>query len=242
MVSRIVALAAFALVLAACAERPTERQARPSEAPLTVSNSPVTETAADAARVVCGADAVTIGTPVVRPQRDGVHLLVENPGRAWGVELHHESSPSGSAAGFKLSGGTTPYISAVSPGQVTVACVPTARSFYDEDGVLVGTLTIVDPDALYVPWDLACGFGEQFRMELPASPGEDPVSVLRRVPGVLPSDEVKRPKYPDSPRYYPMEFIVLRDGQAVARVMGPYYDEAWHVLINFCPASGISKR
>lgn len=99
---------------------------------------------------------------------------------------------------------------------------------------------IIDPDGLYVRWDLACGFGEQFRMKIAASKDEDPAAVFRRVPGITPSDEFKTPKYPDSPQYWPT-FIVFRDGQVVARIMGPSDGSGWDLRVNACPGSGIQK-
>jgi hypothetical protein len=197
--------------------------------------------AASVAHVVCGKDAVSLQDPVVQAQQDGVHLIVENPGGAWGIDLHQDSWAYGTGEGFKLSDGMTPDTSAMGPGTVTVACVPTARSSYYDPGVPAATLTIVDPAGLYVPWELVCGFGDQFRMTIAASEEEDPVSVVQRIPGVLSTDIFKRPNYPDSPRYGPMEFIVLRDGQGLARVMGHYDGGEWLLIVNACPGSGIQR-
>jgi hypothetical protein len=192
------------------------------------------------ARIVCEPDGVRLQDRAVRAQRDGVHISVTNPGDAWGVELHHASSADGAAAGFELSDATTDYTSAVAPGEVAVACVPTSRSFYDDPGMPTATLTVLDPEGLYVPWTLACGFGDQFRHEIEADADEDPLSVVRRVPGVLPTDEVERPKYPGSARYSPIESVVVRDGEAIVRVMGPYVEGSWHLLINACPGTGVA--
>lgn len=232
--------AALLFVLAGCAQAQTPRAGQPDTSASAI-GSLMDESPADVAHVECELDAVTVKDQVVRAQRDGVHLLVENPGGAWGVELRHDSWAYGTSEGFKLSDNPTPGTSAMAPGTVTIACVPTARSSYSDPGVPTATLTILDPDGLYVPWELACGFGEQFRMDVAAGEGEDPASVLRRVPGVMPSDDLERPKYPDSPRYWPMEFIVVRDGLGLARVMGPYYDGAWHLIVNACPDSGIHR-
>jgi hypothetical protein len=64
------------------------------------------------------------------------------------------------------------------PGRVTVACLPTGDSSYYDPGVPTATFVIIDPDGLYVRWDLACGFGEQFRMKIAASKDEDPAAVV----------------------------------------------------------------
>jgi len=242
MLSRTVTFSAVLIVLVGCAqERTTWTQAGQSQASASAGSSLTDDSAADVAHVVCEKDAVSVKDQVVRGRRDGVHLLVENPGGAWGVDLHHESWAYGTGEGFKLSDEATPDTSAMGPGTVTVACGPTAHSSYYDSGVPTATLTIVDPAGLYVPWELACGFGDQFRMTIAAGEEEDPVPVVRRVPGVMSTDDLKRPKYPDSPRYGPMEFIVFRDGQGLARFMGSYYDGEWHLLINACPGSGIHK-
>lgn len=231
---------ALLIVLVGCAQEETPEASQPN-AFASAPGSILDEAPADVAHVVCEKDAVGLRGQVVRAQRDGVHLLVGNPGGAWGVELHHDSWAHGTGEGFKLSDEPTPDTSGMGPGRVTVACVPTARSSYYDPGVPRATLTIVDPEGLYVPWELACGFGEQFRMEIAAGEDVDPASVVRRVPGVTSSDELERPNYPDSPRYWPVEFIVVRDGQGLARVMGPYHEGEWHLIVNACAGSGIHR-
>jgi hypothetical protein len=191
------------------------------------------------ARVVCEKDGVLVKDPVVRAERDGVHLTIENPGGAWGIDLHHESWAWGSGEGFKLSEGSTPDLSAMGPGRVTIACTPTARSSYYDAGVPTATLTVVDPNGLYVPWQLVCGLGDQFRLTIDAGANEDAISIARRVPGVTSTDDLQSPNYPGSPRYYPTEFIVLRDGSAVARILGPCVDGECELIVNACPGSEI---
>jgi hypothetical protein len=240
MVTQTVSISAALILLIGCARAGTPTAAQQQTQP---GASAVDGSAADVARIVCEKDAVVLRDDTVRAQLDGVHLLVENPGGAWGIDLHHEIWDYGTGEGFKLSDDATPDTSGMGPGTVTVACVPTARSSYYDTGVPRATLTIVDPDGLYVPGELECGFGEQFRLTISGSQDEQPTSVVRRVPGVLPSDEFERPNYPDSPLYWPVEFIVERDGQAVARAMGPYDvdDGSWHLIVNACRGSGIHE-
>jgi hypothetical protein len=237
-----VTLCAALIMLAGCAqERTPTTQAGQPAADASTTGSLATDPPADVAHVVCEKGTVSVQDQVVRAQRDGVHIVVENPAGAWGIDLHHTSWADGTGEGFKLSDTVTPDTSAMGPGSVTIACVPTARSSYHDAGVPTATLTIVDPAGLYVPWELECGFGEQFRMTLAADEEEDPRSVAGRVPGVLSTDDFEPPNYPDSPRYGPMEFIVLREGQGLARIMGSYRDGAWNLLINACPGSGIHR-
>jgi hypothetical protein len=42
------------------------------------------------------------------------------------------------------------------------------------------------------------------------------------------------------PLHWPT-FIVFRDGQAIARIGGPWIEEEWRLLVNACPGSGIEK-
>ncbi len=241
MLSRIISVMAVLVTLAGCTEARTapsqggNESQRSPEASLLGDGSP-----ADVAQVVCERGAVRLENPVVRAHRDGVHFLIENPGGAWGVDLHQESWADGTAEGIELKDEVTPDTSAMGPGTMTVACLPTSHSSYNDPSVPTATLTIVDPDGLYVPWDLACAFGEQFRMKIAASKDEDPAAVFRRVPGARSSDEFKTPNYPDSPQYWPT-FIVFRDGQAVARIMGPYDGSEWDLIVNACLGSGITK-
>ncbi len=242
MLSRIVALSAALIALAGCAEAPAEqaRSTSAAERAADARNNATDESAADFAQVVCQKEGVHLRDPVVRTHRDGVRYLIENPGGAWGVELHHETWAHGTGEGFELRDDVTPNTSAMAPGNVTVACLPTSHSSYYDTGVPTATLTIVDPEGLYVPWDLACGFGDQFRMKIDAGKDEDPTEVFRRVPGVRPADEFKTPKYPESPQYWPT-VMVFRAGVPVARLMAPGTGSEWELLINSCPDSGITK-
>jgi len=248
MKSTILALLVGTVVATGCANtgpRAGDEAARSGDSVASDPSPRGDASAADVARVVCEKHRAILQDPVVRAQRDGVHVAVENDG-VWGFEFRSTSDPHTASNSGRIGSGTTRLTAALGPGDVLVACLRArdpdvqGNQYHDEDAP-TATLTVVDPDGLFVPWDLSCGFGEQFRMDITAGEDENPASVLRRVPGVLPADEVKRPKYPDSPRYYAMEFVVFRDGQAVARVMGPYYEGTWHLLINACPGSGIHK-
>ncbi len=77
-------------------------------------------------------------------------------------------------------------------------------------------------------------------MKIAANPDENPAAVFRRVPGVRPSDEFKKPNYPESPEYWPT-LIVFRDGEEVARIGAPVMGSEWELLVNACPGSGIEK-
>lgn len=155
-----------------------------------------------------------------------------------GVDVPPGVLEYGQAEGVTFQDDVTNDTSAMPPGSVTVACLPTRHDSYDDPEVATASITIVDPDGLYVPWNLSCGFGEQSRIAISASEGSDPTEAFRRVPGVRPSDEFRTPNYPNSPQYSPTS-NVYRDGTAVARIMGPWIEAEWKLLVNACPGSGI---
>jgi len=246
MLSRMATLSAVMIVLAGCADTPTGRAGSTGAPGRAKASSPATDgSAADVAHVVCEKDAVRLESPVVRAHRDGVRFLIENRGDVWGFELRHVTDPNIAWNSGPIGPGTTRLTDAAGPGEVLVACLrardPDAQGDgYHDDNAPTARLTIVDPDGLYVPWEPACGFGEQFRMKIDATEDEEPAEVFRRVPGVRRSDDFRTPKYPESPQYWPT-VMVFRDGAAVARLMAPRIGGEWELLINSCPGSEITK-
>jgi hypothetical protein len=240
LLSRTVVLSAVLLVLVGCADPPPTRPRNGAET--SVAASAADEPAADVARIVCSEDTVLVETPMVRAQRDGVHLAFDNPEHLWGFELRHESAPHGSSVGGAFQGRSDTTTFSLRPGEWTVACLRASDSAYYDPEAATALLTVVDPNSLYVPWDLSCGFGEQFRMKVAVAEDEKAEGVFRRVSGVRPTDEFRKPNYPDSPQYGPT-VIVFRDGVAVARIMS--FDFGTHpeasLLVNACPGSGITK-
>lgn len=239
--SRPVMMSALLIVLVGCASsragstEPLVDLRRSSGVGMVEEESP-----ADAAHVVCERDAVRLDTPVVRALADGVRVVFENPGSAWGFEFHPHLFDYYQGMGDKLGDGVSESTWTIPPGEVTVACVPTARSRYYDPEAKTAILTVVDPDGLFVPWDLICGFGEQFRFRIQSSENEDPAELFRRVPGVRQSDELSKPGYPRSPLHWPT-FMVFRAGDTVARIGGPWIEGEWQLFVNACPGSGIEK-
>ncbi|MGH2591421.1 MAG: hypothetical protein ACRDGW_11585 [Actinomycetota bacterium] len=232
----------FLIVLVGCATSPSGSAQHLVDSRMSSGVDMVEEVAAaDAAHIVCERDAVRVETPVVRAHEEGVDVVFENPGGAWGFEFHPHSYDYYQGMGAKLGEGVSESTWTIPPGELTVACVPTARSRYYEPEAKTAIVTVVDPDGLFVPWDLICGFGEQFPFRIESSGNEDPAEVFRRVPGVRESDELSKPGYPRSPLHWPT-FIVFRGGEAVARIGGPWIDGEWKLLVNACPGSGIEKH
>jgi Tol biopolymer transport system component len=229
------------LVDGALAVPPDGRSA--SLAPTSTAVTPAPDAAAvDTASVLCTKDGIQLDTPVVWAQPDGVHFLVRNEGPWWGAELHHASWNFGTSSSLAhFEGGPVNAVSAIAPGSVTVACLPSAHSDYADPTAATATLTIVDPDGLYVPWDLACGSGTQSRPTVVAGPHADPADVYRRIPGVRSTDEFRQPKYPGSDQYSRADRVLLRDGAVVARFLfGGDRGGEWSLLVNSCPGTGIA--
>ena len=202
-----------------------------------------TITAPEVARVVCAGDAIRLDTPVVRARRDGVHFVFENRGQSSGAELHHETWADGTAEGIAQfhDDPIVTATSAIAPGRVTVACVHAPKANYADQDAATTTLTVVDPEGLYVPWDLVCGFGAQSRVTVQAGRDTDPEKAYQVLPGVRASDEFKQPKYPGSAQYSAADRVLLRDGAVIARFLGGGgVGGEWDLLVNACPGSGIA--
>lgn len=240
MARRSLGLCAWLIMLVGCASSlPVSTQPAGDPGSASATSAVVEQPPADVARVVCARDAVRLDTHVVRAHANGVSFVFENPGNAWGFEFHPLSFEHGQSQGGRLQGDTMEQLSTLPPGEVTVACLPDARSSYSDPDAMTATFTVVDPDRSYVPWDLVCGWGEHFRITIAGDENEDPAEVFRRVPGVSPSDEFAKPLYPESPLRWPT-FIVFRDGEAVAWIGGPGIGESWELFVNACPGSGIT--
>ena len=201
-----------------------------------------TITAPEVARVVCASDGIRLDTPMVRAQQDGVRFVFEGRGKWWGAELHHQTWADGTAeniAQFQDDPMIT-ATSAIAPGRITVACLQAPDSGYADVDTATTTLTVVDPEGLYVPWDLVCGFGTQSRVTVQAGRDTDPEKAYRQVGGVRASDEFKQPKYPGSAQYSAADRVLLRDGAVIARFLGGGgVGGEWDLLVNACPGTGI---
>jgi hypothetical protein len=237
--SNLLVVAPLAVALVGCA-RPTVGTSAEPQTSSTVGIAE-SEAPADAAHIVCAREAAQSDTPVVRAHLDGVRVVISNPGDAWGYEFHPVAYEYGQAMGGDFPrGGDVDSPWTIPPGEVIVACLPDARSTYFDPEVPTASFTVVDPDGLFVPWDLACGAGEQFRIRVEGSSDEDPAQVFRRVPGVLPSDDLRKPGYLGTPLHWPT-LNVFREGEAIARIGAPRIGEEWELLVDACPGSGIER-
>ena len=118
------------------------------------------------------------------------------------------------------------------PGPVDVACGSKLV-----DGV-VAHATVMDPDALWVPFEPACADGSTDSMTDTVSLTFDdphPAATIRAtVAGLRPTDQIIHSGYPSTANKIPT-FSVLRDDAVVARV---YQLRQLHVVT--CSESGIA--
>jgi hypothetical protein len=147
----------------------------------------------------------------VRPQLDGVHVLVKNTsGRdllfQW--ELGGDNAPEGERE----------LVLPVPPGVSEIRCQDPAEDAGAPDGYV--ELEVVDPDGIYVSTELECGSKQRvgwindFIMGATGDP--DPVASAReRLQGLEPDDLVEAAGYPEAQT---PQVRVVRDGKVVAVV------------------------
>lgn len=110
-------------------------------------SSPESQAAPDVARIECEVNGAQVLTPVVRPQRDGVHLIVRNDS---GMELGFSAlDADGGGRGSSAPAGSATYIWPLAPGTLFVKCtddqvdpseVPGAElAVEDDSGIWIST-------------------------------------------------------------------------------------------------------
>jgi hypothetical protein len=183
----------------------------------------------DIARIVCAEHAVRVLTPEVRPQVDGVHIAVDNRSSAVALDLHHTEWERGDGVGGDVGRRSGERGYSIEPGELLIACERPNSSYVDSPPA---TLTIVDPAGLWIPTEPTCAEPRRFRIA-----GREPLTpdVARRVlDGLLPSDEIVQPGYPQTPWMLPL-LVVRRDGVVIASLT-PLRD----LNVEVCPDSGIT--
>jgi len=200
----------------------------------------------DVAEVICDDSGTRTTTPVVRPQRDGIHVIFRNLGGfgQFFFPTPAESSSSDLGHGGPLERGrATEATTFNGPGTFLAGCLRHGQSSYSE-GIRFARIMTVDPEGLFTPDTPDCEPGKRGIYRRMGS--ADLAAVVRTVPGVLPTDQVLRPGYPDQgwmvePR------IVIRDDRAVALItlFGPLSESPpptsveWKLWVDACPDSGI---
>lgn len=170
--------------------------------------------------LVCAEGGNRVTTDVVRPQPDGVHVVVNNrlnfdPGFAY-------RAPAGGGGGDNAPPGKSRFVLDVPPGPLQVTCYP--KDLNEEPRYI--SVVVEDPEGLYADAELDwCSIVSSSAQNRETPEGDpDPAAVAREQLefGMQDGDELRRAGYPDS--RVPV-FVVIRDGAVVAKTevqRGPF--------------------
>lgn len=200
------------------------------------------------AQIVCTEAGAVVLTPRVRAREDGIHLRFHNPWRV--PKAFNLLAEDGGNEGGRLRYGRDGNVSTFAPGLLYVACLDRLNdAVYDTRDESYASFTIVDPDGLWTDPTLECGEGRRRRVivtdeRLPANPDRLPdmeALIREHVPGVVSSDVLERPLYPESMFIFETRTVV-RDGRRIATLMLVREEPYWAILPRACPRSGIAER
>lgn len=172
--------------------------------------------APDVARLTCDGTRTTLETERVRPQADGVHILVTNTAE---LSLSLELRDLG---GDNAPVGKHEVVWPIAPGSLELRCLDPVLSAIPSGGY--ARLEIVDPDGLYVSTELECATDERvgwfYDYGTDATGDPDPVAAtLDGSEAIRETDSVELAGYPDAEI---QQVRVVRGGGVVAvfRLMG----------------------
>jgi hypothetical protein len=203
---RVAGLLTCLLLLGACGEPGTRsRGDRPEK--VSAASAP------DELVLTCAAaDGQKVDSEFVRPQSDGVHVVVDNqrdydPGFAFRF-------PTGGGGGDNAPPGRTTFVLDTGPGVLEVACYPKDQN--EEPQYM--TAAVVDPEGLYTQQELECTGGAVsgsagYVKEPEGNPDASAAAREQLEFGLAEGDELRRAGYPDSKE--PV-FVVVRDERVVA--------------------------
>lgn len=169
----------------------------------------------DVARVVCDEEGTRVLTPEVRPQPDGVHVVLDN---RTGQDLALSFDSGYWDGGDNANMGSTEYVWLAPPGPVDLACFGKR----EEPNLQAGaSFQVIDPDGLWVSPSLECEPGAHvvsteggsYASPPPGDP-RDPVEIAKEErfapfgPG-----EVEAAGYPEAEHRL---VRLIRDGRTVA--------------------------
>jgi hypothetical protein len=182
-----------------------------------------------------------VDTTQVRPQSDGLHVVMDASGDVANAEIDTGSTPvTFSGVGVDPQEDGSRGIP-IAPGPWFVGCSAHGDAVpIDAFGTSrAPTFEIVDPAGIYVPTDLACDSPSTGTYSVTGS--DIAADSIAAVPGILPTDSVQAAGYPDGPGSTAGQIMsVLRGGAPVARITIPYETgTAWTISVDTCPGSGI---
>lgn len=198
-------------VLATCANAPPSA---PSAEP--AANVPTVAT------IVCEADGtITVETPVVVVQPDGVHVHVVSK-----VDEPASVDPFGR----DVDPGETRFVSLQAPGQVDASCWPFSRHGSGREPP-TSPIELLDPNGVFVDGEIRCDgqatsfVADYFQSQDDAGPV--PLERARRMlRGLDPDDQVLYAGYPEAEH---PGVIVVREGRVIGSFSFARFDGEWGI-------------
>lgn len=188
--------------------------------PPSVSVAPVAQ---EALRVTCDRTAIGVDARSVAAGPRGVHVVVENTSTQ-PLSLVVAADPQGPVNATPVEPGITELALQPPPGDVVLYCI----AEFGEVGTDLIEVEVVDPQALFVQFDLTCPGRPVSERSIPIAAWDhvdpagapDPVEFLRsHAQGLLPSDVVEPAGYPEAAD----EVVrVVREGAVVGAFGEPY--------------------
>jgi hypothetical protein len=193
-------------------------------------------------RISCTKQGTRVETPVIRPQPDGVHLLVDDvSGGKW---LVLRSPRDASKSSYRLEEGQQRRIRAFSsPGLDLVSCAAGAKRVGRRASF--ERIKVADPQGIWGNPRLSCHQRDATRFDVHGYTGRYPnqttaAEVRQNLPSLRPSDDVQRAGYPRVDMWkIGRWFVVVRNDHTIATVTFWQVDGA--ATIYACPGSGIIR-
>jgi hypothetical protein len=207
----------------------------------------------DVGRISCTKKGTHIRTPLIQPQKDGVHVRVNNvSGGEWIQFESVRRSPMTVGndwdRGYRIHRTKSrELVILAGPGVGLVSCSPGAHDRFSSAPGGFDSLEIVDPQGFWGPPDLACSRSDAIRFDVHGvTTGNGLVGVSDReiranLGGLLDSDDVRLAGYPHAQEIWRIGpwHVVVRDGESIASVWFWQVDGA--ATVNTCPDSGITR-
>ncbi len=194
----LLAAAAVVAAASACGQSPAKTAPAAADVP-------------DQVRLVCNRDGSRLLTPVARPQRDGLHLLLVNRGPAAALSVGD--------AGENAPHGRSRHVLVLPPGRVRVGCLSDrdlATDPPDRSGLVA--LTVSDPRGVWIPDHLSCrraSIGISDHVAGARGLRRGLAADARRALGARPGDRVGPAGYPAA---RVRELRLVRDGRVLGTV------------------------
>lgn len=164
------------------------------------------------AQIVCDRSNTQVLTPVVRPQPDGVHLVVVNRDSI-DLGFSFETANGRGGGGENADRGRSRHVLDLWPGEATVGCSDSGGGTTPAEE----TLKVVDVQGLWTSPELDCfevvGTSGGSYGRPPAGDPRDPEVIAREFFKPQPGEQVVSARYP---RAEERTFVLLREGRTIA--------------------------